>query len=325
MTVPALSRLVAAAPPGPDDLAGRLEAYARAAAGALADNTVRALVADVRVYTAWCAAAGREPLPAGPDTVAAFLDAMAGTRAPATVRRYRASIATLHRAAGVADPTRAEIVRLAVKRMHRARGSRQTQAPPLVRAAVDRLLAAADAGGRAIDRRDAALLAVAYDTLLRRGELVGLRLEDLVRAPDGSATILVRRSKTDGAGDGAMKYVAADTLRRIDAYLAATGVAGGALFRALSKAGRPGRPLQGQEVPRLFRRLAEAAGLAPLRPSAHSTRVGACQDMLAAGFELPEIMQAGSWKSAAMVARYGERLLVRRGAARKLATLQNRS
>lgn len=77
-------------------------------------------------------------------------------------------------------------------------------------------------------------------------------------------------------------------------------------------------------MPRLFRRRA-TANLAPLTSLSHSTRVGTCQDMLAAGLEQPEVMQAGSWKSAGMVARYGERLLARHGVARKLATLQNRT
>ena len=44
--------------------------------------------------------------------------------------------------------------------------------------------------------------------------------------------------------------------------------------------------------------------------------------MLAAGLELGEVMQAGSWKSIAMVARYGERLLARRGAQAGCATKQ---
>ena len=47
--------------------------------------------------------------------------------------------------------------------------------------------------------------------------------------------------------------------------------------------------------------------------------------MLAAGLGLGEVMQAWSWKLIAMVARYGERLLARHGAARKLAVLQNRA
>ncbi len=59
--------------------------------------------------------------------------------------------------------------------------------------------------------------------------------------------------------------------------------------------------------------------------SGHPMRVGAAQDMLAAGLEFDEVMQAGNWKSVAMVARYGERLLARRGGARKLAVLQDRA
>ena len=62
-----------------------------------------------------------------------------------------------------------------------------------------------------------------------------------------------------------------------------------------------------------------AAGL-----SGHSTRVGAAQDMVAAGIELPAILQAGRWKSTAMVNRYGERLLARRSGAAQLARIQGR-
>ena len=76
----------------------------------------------------------------------------------------------------------------------------------------------------------------------------------------------------------------------------------------------------------MFRDLAVTAWLKlPRLPSGHSTWVGATQDMFAAGFELLEVMQAGLWKTPAMPARYGERLRARRGAARKLATLQNRA
>jgi hypothetical protein len=95
----------------------------------------------------------------------------------------------------------------------------------------------------------------------------------------------------------------------------------------VTKGGKPGRSaLEDQEVRRLFRDLAAAAGVKLARPpSGHSTRVGAAQDMIAAGLELGEVMQAGSWKTVTMPARYSERLLARRGAARKLATLQNRA
>jgi hypothetical protein len=38
------------------------------------------------------------------------------------------------------------------------------------------------------------------------------------------------------------------------------------------------------------------------------------QDLVAAGLDLPAIMQAGRWKTTAMPARYAERLLAARNA-----------
>lgn len=328
-TAPARSASVEAPTPVPlDAIAERLDAYARAAHGAFADNTVRALHADTKVFADWCRANGRQNVPASPETVAAFIDAMGELKAPATVRRYRSSIAALHRAAGLPNPCDAEIVRLALKRMNRTRGVRQKQAEPLNRSAIERMaVAEAPDSSDLLGLRDAALISVAYDSLLRRSELVALQIEDLQRADDGSGTVLVRRSKGDQEAVGTIKYLAPDTMARVEAYLNLAGLVSGPLFRAVSKGGRPSRTaLEAQEVRRLFRKLAGLAGLKLNRPpSGHSTRVGAAQDMLSVGLELSEVMQAGSWKSVVMVARYGERLLARRGAARKLADLQNRT
>ncbi|ACL62915.1 tyrosine-type recombinase/integrase [Methylobacterium nodulans] len=330
--------LAAALPPGPA-LLERLEAYARAAQGAFAPNTLRALAADSRIFAAWCRAHGRSVLPAAPQTVADFIDAQAARKSRATVERYRSSIAMLHRAAGLPNPCTDERVRLAVKRMSRAKGRRQKQAEPLNRPSIDRMLAVktperlhrrvaeGDREVPLIALRNAALMAVAYDTLLRRSELVSLLIEDLERVEDGSGTILVRRTKTDQEGEGAVKYLAPDTVGHVSAWLEAAGLTSGPLFRPVTKGGRVGAAALGDaEVYRLYREIALAAGVKLARPpSGHSTRVGATQDMFAAGFELLEVMQAGSWKTPAMPARYGERLRAQRGAARKLATLQNRA
>lgn len=78
-----------ALPPGLDLLIERLEQHARAARGAFADNTMRALAADSRIFSVWCGQAGRAMLPATPETVAAFIDAQAEIKARATVERYR--------------------------------------------------------------------------------------------------------------------------------------------------------------------------------------------------------------------------------------------
>ena len=109
---------------------------------------------------------GERPLPASPETVAAFIDAKAEVRAPATVRRYVTSIGIAHRALGLEATLKSPQVRLALKRMHRRKGRRQGQATGLTWALRKRLLEAA--GDRLIDDRNRALLAVAYDAMLRR-------------------------------------------------------------------------------------------------------------------------------------------------------------
>ena len=95
----------------------------RAPRGAFSANTERAARADIRVFAAWCGECGRVPMPAGSETVAAFVDAMAATRAPATVRRYVASIAAAHRSVDRGEAARSAPVKLALKRMHRRQGT----------------------------------------------------------------------------------------------------------------------------------------------------------------------------------------------------------
>lgn len=290
----------------------RLAEYARHADGALAANTVRALAADLRVWEAWCRERRAPSLPADPAHLVRFVDEMSGARAPATVRRYLTSIATLHRAAGLGDPTKTDAVRLAHKRMARAKGVRQRQAAPLAEAAVERILVAT--GESLIDRRDVALLLAARDLLARRSELVALTVADIAESEDGSGTALIRRSKTDQEGQGSVGYLAPRTAAALREWLRSADIRSGAIFRGVHRTGRLGRPLEPGEVARILKKLARRAGLDPNAISGHSCRVGMAQDLVAFGADLPAVMQAGRWKTAAMPARYAERLLARRNA-----------
>jgi integrase len=318
-----MSELIPVPQPSADpEIAERLDDHAHRARGALSPNTLRALRADSAIFTAWCVTHRLPSLPATEDSLAAFVDAMADTRAPATVRRYVASVGALHRAAGLPDPAATPAVRLALRRVGRQRGVRQTQAAPLNRAAVDQMLARR--GENRIDRRDAALLSVAYDSLARRGELVALTVQDVQFAEDGTATVLIRRSKTDADGAGAIRFLAPDTVHALTEWLTGAAVTDGALFRSVTKGNRVGSGIDVGDIARVFRKLARRASLDPSRISGHSTRVGAAQDMIAHGLEIGEVMQAGGWKTPVMVARYAERLTARRGAAAKLAMIQRR-
>ena len=302
-----------------------LAAYFEAASGAFSPNTERAVRADVQVFQAWCRRHRRGAFPASPHTVAAFVDDMAGIKTPATVRRYVSSIAALHKALQQANPLESARARFALQRMHRRRGRRQAQVQGLTWPLRKRLLEAA--GDRLIDLRDRALLTVGYDALLRRAELVSLEVTDLLEDMDGTATLLVRSGKTDPEGKGAMLYLAHDTVQTVKAWLARSGVGAGRLFRSVRKDGTVGEKLDASQVPRIYKRMARRAGLpndVVGTLAGHSTRVGAVQDMIACGIELPAILQSGRWKSARMVQRYGEQLLARRSGAAQLAERQQR-
>lgn len=310
---------------GLDAALARLQQHAIDARGAFSINTERALRSDIMVFSSWCASANRTVLPASGETIAAFVDTMGHSKAPATVRRYVSSVATFHHAAGLESPANTMVVKLALKRLHRAKGRSQAQAAPLVRSILDRMLAAAP--DTLIGLRNTALAAVAYDTLCRRSELVALLVEDIEVSADGSATVMVRRSKIDQEGEGAVRYLAADTVRILDAWLKGAELTAGPIFRAVAKGARVRDGLSAAAVAELFKAMARTAGLSDSevsRISGHSSRVGAAQDMARHGVEMPAIMQAGGWSTATMVARYTARLDARRSGAARLAILQDR-
>ena len=302
-----------------------LAAYFDAARGAFSHNTERALRADVEIFAAWCRQHLRAALPASVPTVVAFIDDMARVKTPATVRRYVSSIATVHKALRQTNPLDSAAVRFALQRMHRRRGRRQAQVQGLTWPMRNRLLEAA--GDRLIDARNRALLAMGYDTLLRRSELVSLDVSDVLEEIDGTATLLVRSGKTDAEGRGATLYLARDTVQLVKTWLERGGVDGGRVFRSVRKDRTVGEQLDASQVPRIYKRMARHAGLPDDIVDAlagHSTRVGPVQDMIACGIELPAILQSGRWKTTRMVHRYGERLLARRSGAAQLAERQQR-
>jgi integrase len=147
-------------------------------------------------------------------------DCLEKQKKPATIRRYVSTIGRAHRAAGMMDPTANEMVKLALKEMGRRAPARQKQARGLVWSEIAVFLEFEPRGLR--DIRDRALVAVAYDTMCRREELVNLRIEDIADSGDGSGSVLIRRSKTDTAGEGATAYLSPLTMRLVAAWLSAS-------------------------------------------------------------------------------------------------------
>jgi len=305
---------VAALPAVQAKIEERLRTYARQADGAFAANTARAIAGDTKAFAAFCATLGASPLPAALASITAFLDACAGLgHKPATLRRRLSSLAHMHRAAGLDDPTKAAEVRLCLRRLARQLPGRQRQAAPIGEAEVAQIIAAVGAKPGLRQLRDTALLLVCRDLLARRSEVVALDLADLEDAGDGTSRALIRRSKTDQEGHGAVGFVGRRASFWLKRWCQAAGITSGPVFRALAKGGRLGGRLRAPDVAVIFKELAELAGLDPTLVSGHSCRVGMCQDLIGAGYELGGIMQAGRWRSPSMVARYGERLAAGKG------------
>ena len=62
-----------------EDIAARLDEHARQAHGALTPETERALRKASAAFSSWAAAQGLPALPATPETVAAYVDALTGS------------------------------------------------------------------------------------------------------------------------------------------------------------------------------------------------------------------------------------------------------
>jgi integrase len=308
-------------------LADRLADWSAMAQGAFATNTLRAWKSDWEVFTESCRAYRLEPLPASANTVRDFVfECLSRGKKPATIRRYVSTIGRAHRASGLADPTVSEDVRLALKEMGRNVPARQKQARGLTWAQIEVFLSIEPRNLR--DIRDRALVAVAYDTLCRREELVSLRVEDIAEAGDGSGSILIRRSKTDTTGEGAMAYLSPLTMRLVSSWLKESGLKAGAVFVRVHGAASVGESLTPQVVTTVFRKVGQWIGLERNEwenLSGHSVRVGAAQDLLALNIDLSSVMQAGRWKDTRMPMRYGEKILAGRGAMARAAKSQGRA
>ncbi|WP_429594142.1 hypothetical protein [Sphingomonas zeicaulis] len=76
--------------------------------------------------------------------------------------------------------------------------------------------------------RDAALISVAYDAGLRVSELTAVQDADVEQQADGAGLLAIPHSKTDQEGEGSRAWLSPDTMRRITAWRAASGVGGGA-------------------------------------------------------------------------------------------------
>jgi site-specific recombinase XerD len=160
-----------------------------------APATRRGYASDWKNFTAWCASAGLDSLPARPETVALYISGLAETHKPATIGRHLASIASAHKARGLSSPASMQhgSVASVLHGIRRVKGTAQDQKQPILTPDL-RAMVAAMPDEKIINLRDRALLVVGFAGAFRRSELVGLNVEDIAFGPDG-LTVMLRHCR----------------------------------------------------------------------------------------------------------------------------------
>lgn len=168
--------------------------------------------------------------------------------------------------------------------------------------------------------RDAAIIAVMSDALLRVSECVALNVEDFLRTdlPDGSACITVRHSKTDQEGRNSVLYIGSTTATATTAWINAAQIDNGPLFRRVRRGDHLGTGrLTDRSIRNIVKQRAAAAGISG-RFSGHSLRIGSAQSLATAGASVVEMQIAGRWRDTSMPAHYARAQLASTGAVARL-------
>ncbi|MDE0625003.1 MAG: tyrosine-type recombinase/integrase [Bryobacterales bacterium] len=282
------------------------------AAAALAPATHRAYEGALRRLAAWL---GDRTLDDA--SLEAYLEHLhAAGLAPASAALAVAAVRTAARARGLTlhlPGTEAALAGFRRSSPGRGRG----QAVGIQWHQADAMAAMADADGSLSGIRDAAIIAVMSDALLRISELAALQTDDLSLNDDGSATITIRRSKTDQTGETAELYLGPPTADRLRKWMRTASICSGVLFRRVRRGGHLGPgPLRPSSVAAVLAKRAAAVGIQG-SVRGHSLRVGSAQSLVRAGATLPEIQQDGRWDSSRMPALYSRKEAAsKRGTAR---------
>ena len=166
--------------------------------------------------------------------------------------------------------------------------------PPVLREAELRKLLDACAGTDFEDRRDNAMIRLFLDTGMRRGELAGLRVED-VDLDQEAAVVMGKGRRPRACPFGHKTGQALDRYMRVRAKRADASEP----WLWLGKRGR----LTETGVEQAVERRGRAAGLPDIHP--HQFRHTYAHQWLAAGGTEGDLMRLAGWKSRQMLARYG--------------------
>ena len=273
------------------------------------ENTRKAREGDERYWTQWCGARGLDPAPpVSVEAVMAFVTdhveglppdveermRSAGRRydtrpsgaahAISTVRRRLCTVKAMHAERDLVSPTDGPAFRkflsLAAKAVA-ARGDAVVKSEALTLDLLDTVLDTLPVDGTLRQRRDRALLLVAFASGgRRRSEVARMHTRSLREGVDGegvpATTWILGRTKTDGDGStGLVVPIVGRAHVALRSWMRAAGIDDGWVFRGVGPDGRTGDgPMGGTTVWDVVKRRCAGAGLDVARLTPHSLRAG---------------------------------------------------
>ena len=286
-------------------------------------NTLNAYQRAVKQFGGWMAGAGVGEVT--DSCIASYLVHLYEVgKSPATCGQVVAALRYYYKQHGLENPVGpgANQVLAGIRRDGRDRGRGQVKGVGFAEAEL--AAKTAEKGETLRDLRDAALLAVMSDGLLRISEARALAVDDVTFEEDGTGRLLIRASKTDPEGEGAVLFLGPPTVQRIRRWLAAAEVADGPLFRRIWQGeDRIGdAPMNVDSLREIIKQRCEAIGIEGI--SGHSLRIGGAQSLAAAGASLVEMQTAGRWISPSMPGHYTRGQRADRGAVARIKYGQQR-
>jgi|SRR5579862_2475532 len=272
-----------------------------------AESTLRGYTADWHDFCAWASSRALTPLPAAPETIAAYIAESAARLKAGSIQRRLNAIGAAHKAAGLESPTRHPIVVNTMKGIRRTIGTAPAQKAPALTADICAMVAVT--GTDAIGLRDRSLILLGFAGAFRRSELVALDVADCNFGRDG-LVVALRRSKTDQEGAGRKVGIPYGCnpetcpVRTLQSWVEMAGIANGPLFRSIRHGHVQPNPLSSIDVARIVKKLAQRAGLNPTQYAGHSLRAGHATSAAIAGASERSIMNQTGHRSVQMVRRY---------------------
>lgn len=252
-------------------------------------------------FIAWCDERSLVPLPAKPETIAAYLEARADTLSTSSLSQRLAAIIAVHALKRRVVNVKGSVIRDTWAEIRRRKGTAKTPKAALTIEDIRNIVALMP------DEhvQDRAIVLCAFASLMRRSELVALNVDDLA-FDDDALNITIRRSKTDKAGRGeivAIRRTGSEfcPVGALELWIRAAAIGEGPVFR-----NKRGRRLAAREVANIAKRWGKNAGYDPAVIAAHSFRRGGITTMFRNGAKIEDIMKASRHQTVNVALGYVE-------------------